>query len=69
VSDSSRSAVLQANAVCSQSKKRWLEERQARYGRVAQRARCGFSGETHLGRAFAGHSAPLVITIGLPYLE
>jgi len=24
------------------------------YGRVAQRARCGFSGETHTGRAFAG---------------
>jgi len=25
-----------------------------RYGRVAQRARCGFSGETLSGRAFAG---------------
>ena len=53
-SDSSRSAVLQGNAVCSQSKKRWLEERLARYGRVARRARCGFSGETHTGRGFAG---------------
>jgi|GEM_PF-6776322 len=27
------------------------------YGRVAQRARCGVSGETHTGRAFAGHPA------------
>jgi len=24
------------------------------YGRVARRARCGFSGETHTGRGFAG---------------
>jgi len=28
-----------------------------RYGRVTSRARCGFSGETLSGRAFAGHSA------------
>jgi len=26
-----------------------------RYGRVTSRARCGFSGETLSGRAFAGH--------------
>jgi len=58
-SDSSRSAVLQAGTVCPQGKKRLPEERSARYGRVAIvmtiRSRCGFSGETQMGRAFAGH--------------
>jgi|GEM_PF-349086 len=52
--DSSRSAVLQAGTVCPQGKKCLPEERSARYDRVAQRARCGFSGETLSGRAFAG---------------
>ena len=53
-SDSSRSAVLQAGTVCPQGKKCLPEERPARYGRVGQRARCGCSGETPTGRAFAG---------------
>ncbi len=56
-SDSSRSAVLQAGTVCPQDKKCLPEERSARYGRVTSRSRCGFSGETLSGRAFASHPA------------
>jgi len=48
-----------------------------RYGRGAQRSRCGFSGETLMGRApdqvrgrlFPGDSLPIVMTIGLAHLE